>query len=60
MPQSCAGAHDVRDTPPSTDPSWHDALQAAVLAACHTLLTDPGPCSQAAVRLALRRLRNDA
>lgn len=60
MPQSCTGAHPVRDNPPSPDPAWRDALQAAVLIACHHALTAPGPCSRAMLSLALRRLRDSA
>lgn len=37
--------------------AFHDVLQAAVLMACRNLLLNPGPCTEAAVRLALRRLQ---
>lgn len=58
MPQSCTGVHTVRDNPLSADPGWRDTLQAAVQVACHRVLTDPGPCSLAALCLALRRLHD--
>ena len=59
MPQSGTGVHAVRDNPPSPAPAWRDALQAAVQVACHKALTDPSPCSLAALCLALRRLHDN-
>ena len=59
MPQSGTGVHAARDNLPPADPAWRDALQAAVQVACHKALTDPSPCSLAALCLALRRLHDN-
>ncbi len=60
MPQSSVGPHAVRESPPSPNRAWGDALRAAVYVACHRALTAPGPCSRATLSLALRRLRDGA